>query len=318
MQKRRFQTTPQDIGQRLDHFLWEAQQRHSINHDLLSRSEIRRLIVAGGVYWNRKRVRIASKPVIYPLMLEWFWDPQKSNRAHLRNRSGWVMTDSDVLYHQKGILVVNKPIGLPSQPTLDEAREHVGQKVKEFLNLAYLGWHHRLDRDTSGALLFTTDRSQNEWVASLFQSHHIRKTYLAIASRPQKRTFPRQWTLQNYLGPKTQQGKKVRFGAVSSGGLWAETDFSVKAILEDVVWLEVQPKTGRTHQIRAHLAEYGLPLVGDSFYGYQGPPYSHFFLHAWRLSWPSQSGQEGQMSLEAPLPEAWSIWLKRFHRTLGP
>lgn len=175
-----------------------------------------------------------------------------------------------VLYEDEWLLVVDKPAGMPTQPTLDASRASVFSTLKEFLQkrdggTPYLGLHHRLDRDTSGVLLLTKDQKANAGTAALFSGKTMRKTYQALTIAGE--VCPDSWEVKNYLGVIGRVGKASKYGAVRSGGDPAQTTFRVLERLTRALLIEARPHTGRTHQIRVHLAEGGYPILGDSFYG---------------------------------------------------
>jgi 23S rRNA-/tRNA-specific pseudouridylate synthase len=97
---------------------------------------------------------------------------------------------SDYVCHEgDGFIVVNKPSGWPTQGTVDRSRDHLFAAVQRWQKTragkeAYVGLHHRLDRETSGLVLFTTDRRRNLWASQLFQQRQIQKTYMAICICP--------------------------------------------------------------------------------------------------------------------------------------
>lgn len=183
---------------------------------------------------------------------------------------GFSWTPERVLFEDEWLLVVDKPAGLPTQPTLDPSRASVFATLKEYLEqrdggVRYLGLHHRLDRDTSGVLLLTKDQKANAGASALFAGKTIRKTYQALTGAGA--AGPEAWEVENYLGEIGRVGKASKFGAVRSGGDPAQTSFRVLERWPGALLIEARPHTGRTHQIRVHLAEGGYPIFGDAFYG---------------------------------------------------
>ena len=128
----------------------------------------------------------------------------KAGEATRQDRA-FVMVADRILFEDAALIAVNKPAGLPTQPTLDEARENLYAAVKKFLAArdgvaeAYVGLHHRLDRDTSGVVIFTKDKAANAGVARAFAEHLARKTYLALTERGPG-DLRVEWTVRNYLG----------------------------------------------------------------------------------------------------------------------
>jgi 23S rRNA pseudouridine1911/1915/1917 synthase len=248
----------------------------------LSRAKARKLIEAGSVYLNQKRCRLNGKTVALgdkirlviaasPALPPPAWD------------------ESRILFESSDLLVVNKPPFLPTHETIDSSRFHLVQALQEFLakrdgqkpSLIYLGIHHRLDRDTSGAILFTKRKEANAAVAQAFQERKVQKTYLALCQG----RLPEPVTLRSFLGP-SPRNKRV-FCSVKKGGKFAETEVraleSRKVGGKVISLVEARPKTGRTHQIRVHLAENGLPILGDKTYGVAHDGAERVMLHAWKL-----------------------------------
>ena len=164
-------------------------------------------------------------------------------------------------------LAVNKPAGLPTQPARD--RKHLS--LEEILRVRYRRIYlvHRLDTPTSGVVLFARSAEAAAMLSKLFASGEIRKTYVAIVS-----------------------------GQIASP-IEIDTPIEGKNALTIVRPLggsrvEIEIKSGRTHQIRIHLASIGHPVLGDRRYG--GPPAPRLMLHAWKL----EHARLG--TIEAPVP----------------
>jgi len=128
--------------------------------------------------------------------------------------------------------------------------------------LKFLRHVHRLDADTSGILLLAKSPGAVEMFSHLFESREMEKTYLAIVLGA-----PRQmeWTCELKLAPDKKRFKKMKVD--SRHGKNAETHFKILEARGKYTLVEAKPVTGRTHQIRVHLAESGLPIVGDELYG---------------------------------------------------
>ncbi len=292
--------TSAQAGRRLDLILAEGLG--------LSRGQARKLIVAGAVYVASRRVRIASKELPAGAKVDAYVDRARlaESRATSADRP-FEMASSDILYEDADLIVVDKPAGLPTQPTLDDARDHLVAAVKRFLARRnggvdpYLGLHHRLDRDTSGVVLFTKRREANAGAARLFAEHLAEKTYLAwvvVGREPP----PEAWEVRNYLGRVGREGKRARFGAVRSGGDSAHTLFRVLERHGSHALVEARPRTGRTHQIRVHLSEGGWPIAGDDIYCTRASrPARRLMLHAWRLTFPHPITRD-TVSVESPPP----------------
>jgi 23S rRNA-/tRNA-specific pseudouridylate synthase len=113
----------------------------------------------------------------------------------------------------------------------------------------YVGVHHRLDRDTSGVVLFTKSPRVNAAVAESFSNHQVTKVYqaLTVARREPllRKKREKQWSVKNYLGKVGSKTKRARYGEVQSNGVLAETSFRVNEEHPHGVWIEAIPKTGR-------------------------------------------------------------------------
>jgi RluA family pseudouridine synthase len=214
----------------------------------------------------------------------------------------------DVLYEDASLIAVDKPPGIPTQPTLDPARPSLYLLVRGLLEgrggaaagSAYLGIHQRLDRDTSGVVLFTKSADANPGVAALFAARRVEKTYHALVARP-PRLPPRSWCIEGRLDPG---GRRGRPRVVASGGLAARTDFLVARVLARGLLVEARPLTGRKHQIRVQLAAAGLPILGDPLHG--GPSAAgrapRLMLHAARLAFRHPASGT-PVVVESPWPE---------------
>lgn len=231
-------------------------------------------------------------------------------------------TPSRVLFEDEWLIVVDKPAGLPTQPTLDASRPSVFSVLKDFLQKRegreqYLGLHHRLDRDTSGVMLFTKNQKANAGVGALFAEKKAQKTYHALAVLGAG--CAEAWEVKNYTAVVGRAGKASKYGAVRSGGDPAQTVFRELERLPGVLLVEARPLTGRTHQIRVHLSEGGHPILGDEFYG--GPAslrlgsgarlmFQRVLLHAAALEFCHPMTQE-KHAISSPLPADFSACLQQ-------
>lgn len=301
-----------DTQPRLDEYL--ASKLSEILGTTVSKSRSRALIMAGAVYLNGARVRIASKPVFRNAEIKVAIDEEKLFSTTADPRKQWIFDQSWILFEDEGLIALNKPYGLPTQPTIDEARANLYKLTYEFLKdrdgpHAYLGLHHRLDRDTSGVVLMTKKKELNLGVAELFSAHRIEKTYIAVVEIQERSSGSNptvlkgeEWVVKNYVGKlkKGPREKIQKWGQVKSGGDFAETHFQLIRESKNRAWILCKPKTGRTHQIRVHLSEMGLPIVSDPLYGRRGE--GRMLLHAWKLVFRHPIDQQ-EVLIEAPVPK---------------
>lgn len=283
--------------------------------------------MAGAVYLNGKRVQIASKPIRNHANIQVMVDLKKLNADGTRQDLPFLMTEERIVYEDVDLIVFNKPPGLPTQPTLDESRNNLYAAAKKFLaqrnrntvDQNYLGLHHRLDRDTSGLVLMTKSKEANPGIAAAFKNHGIRKVYQAIVLA-QDVLPSASWEVKNYLGRARSSGKKNVYCSVRSGGDFAHTEFH---LLEDMgagYFVEARPLTGRTHQIRVHLSEGALPILGDQTYASQASSrlsqelqVPRLMLHAVSLTFTHPILQT-EVSVHCQVPEDFNQCLKRLHQ----
>lgn len=196
----------------------------------------------------------------------------------------WQCTPKRILFEDDFLIAVNKPAGFPCHATRDRARDHIQAGLRRFLhdrdgNAPNLTLLHRLDRDTSGVLLFAKNTSVNETMNHAFRERQVHKVYLAVAAPQADTQVVAEWTVDNFLA--RDKNNAHRMTAVLSGGDAAQTQFTRLAGNNTRVLVAAQPKTGLTHQIRVHLAQSRLPIWGDVVYG--GPVADRVLLHAWKL-----------------------------------
>ncbi len=200
----------------------------------------------------------------------------------------------DVLYEDDVLLAIDKPAGLPFHPTADPARPSLVVEVRRFLSeragtgaQPYLAVHQRLDRETSGVALFAKTRDVNAALAAAFAEGRVVKVYHALTERPN--ALPsRQWTIENALA-LVGTGRKARVRSVATGGQRARTELTLLKVLRSALLIQARPQTGRRHQIRAHLAEAGFAILGDTRYGARGAgggAVPRVMLHAQRIELP--------------------------------
>jgi 23S rRNA pseudouridine1911/1915/1917 synthase len=293
-------------GQRLDEVLgvWLAEQTGRP----LSRSTIRRLVMAGAVRLEGRPLRRPGLVLATGQRLEARVDLGRLDR--FPRDVPVTLEPQDVLFEDAWLIAVAKPSGLPFHATADPSRPNLLASVARFLVerdalLAppYLGVHQRLDHETSGVVLLVKDPRANAGLARAFAERRVTKVYQALTARPPRPT-PRAWTIEDRLAPQGR-GRSSRMGSAGEAGVPACTDVRVARTFRQALLIEARPRTGRKHQIRAHLAGAGLPILGDARYG--GPSrvgrleVARALLHACRLELPHPV-TEAPLVVECPYP----------------
>ena len=209
----------------------------------------------------------------------------------------------DVLYQDDDVIAIHKPSGMVVHAgagrhsgTLVNALVHRFGKLSTVGGDLRPGIVHRLDRLTSGVILVAKTDAAHRHLAAQFANREVEKIYLALVNGRLK-TDAGKITKPISRDPV----RRVRMTAKSSSGRHAITEYKVLRRFEDSSYLEVKIGTGRTHQIRVHLASIGHPVVGDKLYGAPPAALSRFFLHAFRITFDSPTSEE-KITVTAPLP----------------
>jgi RluA family pseudouridine synthase len=218
----------------------------------------------------------------------------------------------EVLFADDDLIFINKPAGLNSQATLDKRIPHVVSELEKQFPAQKFYLHHRLDRDTSGVMLLGKSERANKHLTDIFREHKIQKTYLAFIKK-EKPLTEKTWAVKNYLAPVRDKaaGKKLmRMVVVKKGGWPAETHFELVNEKPNFYVVQAQPVTGRTHQIRVHLACERRPILGDNLYGGKSTIVPRLMLHALKLEVVHPLTGE-KLSVEASLPQDMSTLLSK-------
>jgi 23S rRNA (cytosine1962-C5)-methyltransferase len=225
-----------------------------------------------------------------------------------------------LVHEDADLIVVDKPAGVSTHAPEPGRLDDIHTRLRAFLRErgdaeAYLGIHQRLDRDTSGVLLFTRRREANAAVARQFEGRAVQKTYVAAVAgfAAAGAEVVARGTLRHRLVPVHGGAMRAlpadpprsRAGAADEGVL-AITRVRLLERRGDRALLELRPETGRTHQLRVQLAAVGLPIAGDPVYG--GPPAPRLMLHAVELGL-EHPGTGARATFRSRPPAAVRAWL---------
>ena len=221
----------------------------------------------------------------------------------------------DVLYEDNDIIVINKPKGMVVHPANGNPDGTLVNAVMAICkdSLSGIGGEirpgivHRLDKDTSGVIIVAKNDKAHINLSEQIKNHEVEKTYIAIV----RGNIPEnEATINMPIGRSTKDRKKM---AVTKSGKNAVTHFKVLKRHNNYTLVEVKIETGRTHQIRVHLAEIGFPIIGDTVYsngknewGVEGQ-----CLHAKSIRFKHPITNQ-EMFIEAPLPEYFENIIKEF------
>jgi 23S rRNA pseudouridine1911/1915/1917 synthase len=270
-----------DAGRRLDEVV--AAALAGLGHPA-PKSALRRLLMAGAVRRDDRPLRRPGLPVAAGWRLEIVVDPGRLESAR---DAAFVMEAGALLFEDAWLLAVAKPPSLPTVPTADPSRPSLVSAVAAWLRRRgqrdYLAVHQRLDRDTSGVVLFGRDEAANAGLAAAFAGRDVSKVYEALTVRPRVDP-PDRFAADAAIEDKA-----------------ALTELRILGRFPGGLHVEARPRTGRTHQVRIHLAGAGLPILGDTRHGAPaGIP--RVMLHARRLDL-RHPVTGAALRLECPLPE---------------
>jgi 23S rRNA (cytosine1962-C5)-methyltransferase len=218
--------------------------------------------------------------------------------------------ETRILHEADGLLVVNKPNGIVVHGGDADLAADLVSRLKRRLRARgeddYLGVHQRLDVGTSGVLAFTRTLALNAVIAEQMEAHTTERTYVAVvAAAPGQSALQGSGTFEQRLA--TVKGKTR---VVNGGGQHALTRYRVLERVRDRALVELRPETGRSHQLRVHLAHAGAAIIGDTAYG--GAAAERLFLHARDLAFTTP-----KLSFNAPVPDSFADALHARAPSLG-
>lgn len=272
-----FQVTSEETGMRLDQVI----PRHI---EGLSRRKARAVIDLGGVFVDRTRVKIAGRTVRAGQKIE-------VTIGGALDRAAEPVREPAIVHVDDHLIIVDKPAGLVTAPTPESNRGDLLDQLTKRYGEMYLV--HRLDLPTSGLLVFARTRDANKQLADRFKEHDVEREYLAVA-----------------IGAVTAQtiDRPIE-------GRRAVTHIAPLEALPTATLVAARLETGRTHQIRLHLAGLGHPVAGDRTHG--GEAERTFFPHPPRLALHARvlgfvhPGTGKPVRWESPVPDDLAKWIER-------
>ena len=218
----------------------------------------------------------------------------------------------DIIYEDDGILAVSKPPSMPTHPSIKHRTDTLANAVMFYLGKtnenAVFRAITRLDKDTSGVVLLAKNAYTAAILTGMMQEGRISKQYVAIV----RGTPPEHFTVEKNI-KRVAESIITREVCSADEGRYARTEFIRLSYGGELSLVRAIPYTGRTHQIRVHLASEGFPIVGDSLYGDNCSLISRHALHAERLILNFPDGRI--LTLTSPIPEDMSLLADQYVNT---
>lgn len=329
---------------RLDDFLREnlpsaLDEFDSGKNKFLSNSKIRRLIFSGNVFCENSIVKNPAFILKDSSRVKILLDAEKLFFEKQNGDIEFSLCEKDIIFEDDFLLAVNKPCGIPSEKTFLKNRASLFDVVQKYLceknpgSENYCSAVHRLDKGTSGVILFSKKKSVNAALHEMFggggeAGRAVKKIYLAVCTKStagSASAFLRgaknpeneinfeneEFSVSNFLGRVSKKSEEAKFGELSEscGGRFARTDFRILERCAEKILVQARLFTGRTHQIRAHLSQCRMPILGDTLYG--GECAQRIFLHARSLELSHPCTGE-ILKLVSPVPKEFEKYFTNF------
>ena len=309
----KIEISPDQAGVRLDQAVADSQSR-------ISRSKVASLISQGLILVNQGRKRPGYKVKPKDFIEGDVPSPDHQDRKTLSPES----IPLNILYEDNYILMIDKPAGLVVHPGAgNDSGTLVNALVAHYPGfISEQGWDrerpgvvHRLDKDTSGLMVIAKTLKTLEFLQKEFKQRRVEKHYLALA---RGKNIPDAGVIERPIGRHPRHRK--RMAVLDQNGRYAKTRFSVIERFSSGCLMDIRLYTGRTHQIRVHFYDQGMPLFGDCIYQERrfrkkDPRVPRQMLHSWTLSFRHPySGL--RLYFEAPMPEDFKTTL--LHLSDGP
>lgn len=295
---------PEDIGTRIDVFIAD-------NFDELSRSAVQKLVDDSNISVNKKicksNYKLRRNDIIEISI------PEPVNAEILAED-----IKLDILYEDSDLIVINKPQGMVVHPApghytgtvVNALMFHCGNELSGINGCLRPGIVHRIDKDTSGVIMAAKSNVAHQSLAKQLSEHTITRKYNAIVFNKVKEE---EGAIDKPIGRHHQERKKM--AVTNKNSRSAVTHYKVLEHLSKFTYIEASLETGRTHQIRVHMAYIGHPLLGDLVYGPKRQPFNlnGQVLHARVLGFNHPITGE-YMEFEAELPEYFQKLLEKVGR----
>lgn len=264
--------------------------------------KLQKLTRQKGIFLNGKKVFLQKKlktdDIVRVLILE-------DTNFGVQPEAGSI----DILYEDKFVIVVNKPpfqlVHPTGQTTGGTLANFLAYHIQQLGLVTTMRPVHRLDRDTSGCVVFAKDSQSQSLLEGQLRAQQFKRSYLALVAG---QVAPPAGTIDAPIGshPKLPNRR-----AIDPAGDPAVTHYSTLRILGEASLLELQLDTGRTHQIRVHLTHLGHPIIGDGMYGVRNSAINRQALHANTVRFLDlENGQE--ITVTAPLPPDFTQAIQNF------
>ncbi|BBB32871.1 23S rRNA pseudouridine1911/1915/1917 synthase [Thermotomaculum hydrothermale] len=256
---------------------------------------LKKSLAIGGILVNNKRIKKIDTKL------------KKGDRVSIcldENPPEFEFSKDWIVYEDEYLIIVNKPQGITTQGTMCYDINHLYYFVKQYLN-GYAGLHHRLDRDTSGLVLFTKKKEVNKEVAKLFKNREIKKYYITIVHG----RLERKKEINQPIGLIPESNPK-KWWVNMPESKQAITIVKPIEVLKNFTLIEAMPLTGRTHQIRVHLSSIGHPILGDKFYNQEEKSNYSLMLHCKKLEF-NHPVTKKKVTIETDMPERFKDLLKK-------
>ena len=291
-----------DGGERIDRYLAE-------NLEDRSRSYLQKLIKDGKVKVNGKPVK-ANYRLVFDDRVEVFMPEVKEPDIEPEN------IPLDILYEDNDVLLVNKPKQMVVHPApghysgtlVNAIMYHCGSELSGINGVMRPGIVHRIDMDTTGSLIICKNDASHQSLSEQLKEHSINRIYEAIVHGNIKEE---EGSINAPIGRHPTDRKKMSIH--SKNGREAITHYKVLERFGNYTHIQCKLETGRTHQIRVHMASIGHPLVGDSVYGPAKCPFPNLqgqTLHAKTLGFIHPATKE-YLEVNAPLPDYFTSLIKK-------